>query len=139
MKHILPGTDGIEHLPVIFISAYGRDETIAKALESGAVDYLVKPFSPTELTARIRAALRRRAQPEPFVLGDLTIDYQRRHVSVAGRRVHLTAIAGRDVAYDALIRQMWSPPDQGDADVCVPSSSNCAANSEMTRPVRSTS
>ena len=133
---ILPGTDGIElmesvpemaDLPVIFISAYGRDETIARALESGAVDYLVKPFSPTELTARIRAALRRHAQPEPFVLGDLTIDYQRRHVSVAGRRVHLTATeyellrilsanAGRVVAYDALIRQMWNPPDQGDAD-----------------------
>ena len=133
---ILPGTDGIElmetvpemtDLPVIFISAYGRDETIARALESGAVDYLVKPFSPTELTARIRAALRRRAQPEPFVLGDLTIDYQRRHVSVAGRRVHLTATeyellrilsanSGRVVAYDALIRQMWNPPDQGDAD-----------------------
>ena len=133
---VLPGTDGIElmqavpemaDVPVIFISAYGRDETIARALESGAVDYLVKPFSPTELIARIRAALRRRTQPEPFVLGELTINYEQRHVSVAGRRVHLTATeygllcilsanAGRVVAYDALIRQMWSPPDQGDAD-----------------------
>ena len=59
------GTDGIElmqtvpelaDLPVIFISGYGRDETIARALEAGASDYIVKPFSPTELTARIRAA-----------------------------------------------------------------------------------
>ena len=133
---MLPGTDGIElmetvpemaDVPVIFISAYGRDETIARALESGAVDYLVKPFSPTELTARIRAALRRHTQPEPFVLGELTINYEQRHVSVAGRPVQLTATeyallcilsanAGRVVAYDALIRQMWSPPDQGDAD-----------------------
>ena len=64
---MLPGTDGIElmkqvpeldELPVIFISAYGRDETIARALESGAVDYIVKPFSPTELVARVGAALR---------------------------------------------------------------------------------
>ena len=64
---MLPGTDGIElmkrvpelaDLPVIFISGYGRDETIAKALESGAADYIVKPFSPTELVARVQAALR---------------------------------------------------------------------------------
>ena len=66
---MLPGADGIElmtsvpelaDLPVVFISAYGRDETIARALESGAADYIVKPFSATELTARVRAALRRR-------------------------------------------------------------------------------
>ena len=84
---MLPGTDGIElmqtvpelaDLPVIFISGYGRDETIARALEAGADDYIVKPFSPTELTARIRAVLRRRADPEPFVLGALAIDYARR-------------------------------------------------------------
>ncbi len=65
----MPGTDGIElmqtvpelaDLPVIFISGYGRDETISRALEAGASNYIVKPFSPTELTARIRAALRRR-------------------------------------------------------------------------------
>ena len=64
---MLPGTDGIAlmaqvpelaDLPVIFISGYGRDETIARALEAGAADYIVKPFSPTELAARIRAALR---------------------------------------------------------------------------------
>ena len=73
-------------LPVIFISGYGRDETIARALEAGADDYVVKPFSPTELTARIRAALRRRANPTPFVLGELAIDFDRRRVSVAGRR-----------------------------------------------------
>ena len=74
---ILPETDGIElmgslpgppDLPVIFISAYGGDETIARALEAGADDYIVQPFATTELTARIRAALHRRAEPEPFVL-----------------------------------------------------------------------
>ena len=97
---VLPKTDGIElmqsipaleDMPVIFISGYGRDETIARALELGAADYIVKPFSPTELTARIRAALRRKAGAEPFVLGDLAIHYEQRRVSLAGRAVQLTA------------------------------------------------
>ena len=98
---MLPGTDGIElmehipemaDLPVIFISGCGRDETIARALEVGAVDYIVKPFSPTELMARIRAALRRRDEPpEPFRLRDLAIHYEARRVTVAGRPVQLTA------------------------------------------------
>ena len=125
---MLPGTDGIElmqtvpelsDLPVIFISGYGRDETIARALEAGAEDYVVKPFSPTELTARIRAALRRRANPVPFVLGDLAIDYDRRRVSVAGRPVTLTPTeyellrvlaqgAGRVLTHEALLRQVWA-------------------------------
>ena len=125
---MLPGTDGIElmqtvpelaDLPVIFISGYGRDETIARALEAGAEDYVVKPFSPTELTARIRAALRRRANPVPFVLGELAIDYDRRRVSVAGRPVTLTPTeyellrvlaqgAGRVLTHEALLRQVWA-------------------------------
>ena len=67
---MLPGTDGIElmqrvpelaDLPVILLSGYGRDETIARALQVGAADYIVKPFSPTELTARVQATLRRAA------------------------------------------------------------------------------
>ena len=96
---MLPGSDGIElmksildiaDVPVIFLSAYGRDEIIARAFEAGATDYMVKPFSPTELVARVRGALRRRmasstGEPsEPFVLGDLVIDYAERRASVAG-------------------------------------------------------
>ena len=124
---MLPETDGIELMesvpeladrPVIFISAYGRDETMARALQSGAADYIVKPFSPTELIARIRAALRRREEPEPFVLGDLAIDYERRRVTLGGDPVTLTATeyellrvlsvnAGRVATYDALIGQVW--------------------------------
>jgi DNA-binding response OmpR family regulator/signal transduction histidine kinase len=125
---ILPGTDGIElmetvpelaDLPVIFISAYGRDETIARALEAGAEDYVVKPFSQTELTARIGAALRRRAEPDLFTLGNLAIDYAHRRVTLGGRPLELTATeyellrvlslgAGRVATYDALLRQVWS-------------------------------
>ena len=65
---MLPGSDGIELMrdildiapvPVIFLSAYGRDQIVARALEAGADDYVVKPFSPTELVARIQAVLRR--------------------------------------------------------------------------------
>ena len=96
MDLILPGIDGIElmervpelsDLPVIFISAYGRDETIVRALESGATDYVVKPFSPAELVARVQAALRRHvATPDAFHLGDLTIHYGQRRVTLpAGR------------------------------------------------------
>ena len=125
---VLPGTDGIELMrtvpelafqPVIFISAYGRDETVARALQAGAADYIVKPFSPTELAARVGAALRRHADPEPFVLGDLAIDYDRRRVSVAGRQVDLTPTefnllralslnSGRVTTYEALLDQVWS-------------------------------
>ena len=83
---VLAGRDGIElmrevpelsDLPAIFISGYGRDETVAAALEAGAIDYVVKPFSRTELVARVRAALRRREAPEPFVLNALAIDFDR--------------------------------------------------------------
>ena len=125
---MLPDTDGFELMrrvpeladqPVIFISAYGRDETIARALESGAADYIVKPFSPTELAARVRAAfLRGRTKAEPFRLGALVIDYDEHHVTVADRPVDLTATeykllrmlaveAGRVLTYDALTRRIW--------------------------------
>ncbi len=134
---MLPGTDGIElmrtvpelaDLPVIFISGYGRDETIARALEAGAEDYVVKPFSPTELTARIRAVLRRRSNPTPFVLGELAIDYDRRRVSVAGRSVTLTATeyellrvlaqgAGRVLTHEALLRQVWAGRSTGNSKI----------------------
>ena len=106
---------------------YGRDETIAKALESGAADYIVKPFSPTELVARVQAALRARAVPETFVHGELAIDYGRRHVSVAGREVPLTATefdllrilslnGGRVVTTEALLRQVWGRRGSDDTD-----------------------
>ena len=133
---MLPGTDGIElmkhvpdlaDVPVIFISAYGRDETIARALEVGAVDYIVKPFSATELTARIRAALRKRAERSSFVLGALAIDYGRRRVTLGDRPIELTATeyellrvlstnVGRVLTYGALLRQAWGNPDRDPVD-----------------------
>ena len=133
---MLPGTGGIElmaevpelsDLPVIFISGYGRDETIARAFEAGAADYIVKPFSPTELTARVGAALRARAGAAPFVLGALAIDYARRRVTVDGRAVALTATeyeilrilsvhAGRVVTSESLLRQAWDSREPTDTE-----------------------
>ena len=131
---VLPGTDGIElmrqvpdlaDLPVIFISAYDRAETIAAALDVGASDYIVKPFSHTELIARVRAALRRRPGPDTFVLGDLEIRYDERGVTMAGQPVTLTAKeyemlrilslnAGRVMTHDALLRRVWEEPGASD-------------------------
>ena len=132
---MLPRTDGIElmrrvpeldELPVIFISAYGRDETIARALESGAADYIVKPFSPTELVARVQAALRDRAEPESFALGELTIDNGPRRVSLGGQVIPLTATefdllrvlslrAGNVVTTAVLLRRVWGQRSAGNA------------------------
>ena len=64
---------------------------MAHALELGAADSTVKPFSPDELVARIRAALRCRDRPAAFVLDQLRIRYDQRRVTVAGRAVELTA------------------------------------------------
>ena len=134
---MLPDTDGIELMrsvpeladqPVIFISAYGRDDTIARALESGAADYIVKPFSPMELVARVRAAFRGWSRTEPFRLGELEILYDERQVTVAGRPVDLTATeynllrmlsveAGRVLTYDTLKRQIWGVRDSDDTNL----------------------
>ena len=136
---VLPDTDGIElmrdilniaNVPVIFLSGYGRDQVIARAFDMGAEDYLVKPFSSTELLARIQAALRRRATPErmepsePYVRGELTIDYAGRRVTVAGQPVQLTATeynllaelsvnAGRVLTYEHLLRRVWGVNNSG--------------------------
>ena len=138
---MLPGTDGMELMkeirevsgvPVIFLSVNGQEEIIARAFEMGADDYVVKPFSPTELVARIKAALRKREAPEwaepsePYVFGELTIDYAERRVTLAGRPVQLTAIeygllfelsanAGRVMTYDRLLRRVWGLRRSGDS------------------------
>lgn len=131
---VLPGSDGIElmkaifervDIPVVFLSAYGHEDAVTRTLDEGAVDYLTKPFSPTELVARIRAVLRARAPrlraipDEPFVLADLKIDYARRRVTIAGQPVDLTRIeffvlqelslnAGETVFYEDMLRRIWA-------------------------------
>ena len=124
----------ISDAPVIFVSRYGSGQNMDRAFELGAADYVVKPFTPTELVARIKAAVRRRASPVqhgfsgPFVMGDLTIDYSGRVVTVAGRRVKLTATeyrllfelssaAGRVLTHEQLLRLVWGTLHSGDTRI----------------------
>ncbi len=130
---VMPGTTGFDvmatikeemEIPIIIMSGRGRGQDIARAFELGAADYIVKPFSPTELVARIKAALRRQREtrtaniPEPFVLGDVVIDYVEQRVSVQGRPAELTPTeyrllmelsfrAGRVMTYNELLERVW--------------------------------
>ena len=87
----------ITDAPVILVVGHGWDQQIGRAFELGAFDYIAKPFTSTELLARIDVALRRRSvasrkEPSgPYRYGDLVIDYVEREVTVSGRPVHLTA------------------------------------------------
>ena len=140
---ILPGTDGfalmesipaLKTVPVIFVSGHAGDQYVARALDTGADDYITKPFSPTELVARVRAALRKRTVAErvedraPLRLGDLTIDYAQRSVTVAGNPVDLTATEykllcelsanpGRVLTHDQLMKSVWGPEYGGDTQL----------------------
>ncbi|WP_417913756.1 response regulator [Candidatus Electronema sp. JM] len=107
---MLPGLDGLgicrrlrrdaatAQLPIIMLTAKGEETDIVVGLELGADDYITKPFSPRVLTARIRAALRRRGQSSDaeeqadiVTVGELRIDRSRHEVSVKGELVRLTA------------------------------------------------
>ena len=118
-------------IPAIVLSGQSDDECIVRAFEKGADDYIVKPFSPSELVARIKASFRKRSDNrhalarEEFVIGDLSISYPERRVSVAGRKVHLTATeyqllyelstkAGRVLTQDELLRRIWGEEYMGD-------------------------
>ncbi len=138
---VLPEIDGMElmeqlpalrDLPVIFISAYGGDQRVANALELGADDYIAKPFSPTELVARIRTVLRRvtaarELEPEPtgpLSWGELRLDFSDRRASLAGRSLQLTNLEYRLLAELArhapelrtnaeLLPRVWGPAHSG--------------------------
>ena len=99
----LPGMDGLDvaralrrdgDLPIIMLTARGEEADRVAGLELGADDYLVKPFSPRELVARVRAVLRRSddavAMPDVVRVADLEIDVPRRRVTVAGSEAALT-------------------------------------------------
>jgi two-component system response regulator ResD len=102
---MLPGMDGLEvcrrlrqggDVPVIMLTARGEETDRIVGLEMGADDYLVKPFSPRELVARVRSVLRRTAErPAPasgaLAIGGLRVDPQRREASRDGHPLHLTA------------------------------------------------
>ena len=130
----LPGLDGLSlcaelrrdkrtrSLPVIMLTARGDEADRVVGLEVGADDYVVKPFSPKELVARVRALMRRLERREdeeaPIVLGPLEIDGARHTVRWEGQAVHLTAkefallvalveAKGRVLSRQALLEQVW--------------------------------
>ena len=139
----LPGISGFDLLqrirefsgvPVIFLTASDSSENLVRALAMGADDYITKPFSSSELLARIEASLRRRVLHDtlearaPFVLHDLTIDFARRQVTTRGRPVVLTATeykilyelathAGRVLTHDQILERVWGPEYVGEASL----------------------
>jgi two-component system, OmpR family, KDP operon response regulator KdpE len=131
----LPDIDGLgvlrsirewSGIPVIVLTARGQERDKVDALDSGADDYVTKPFSMPELLARMRAALRRRTRSGPdadagvLEVGPLRIDLARRRVTVEGAPVQLTRTeyqllatlarhAGRVLTHEFLLREVWGP------------------------------
>jgi two-component system response regulator MtrA len=100
---MLPGTDGIDvcrqiraesGVPIVMLTAKGDTVDVVVGLESGADDYVVKPFKPKELVARIRARVRRneRAAQESLAIGDLSIDVAGHAVTRNGQPINLTPL-----------------------------------------------
>lgn len=133
----LPDMDGMEiisrvrewsQVPIIILSARGREADKVEALNAGADDYLTKPFGVPELLARIRVALRHAATLKAggqggashFQVGDLAVDLAGRRVWVGEVEVHLTPLeyrllatlvrnAGKVLTHQYLLRQVWGP------------------------------
>ena len=114
---------GWSDIPIIVLSAIGEEATKIEALQSGADDYVTKPFSPGELVARVQAALRRagRAPSEPRIDADgLVLDLAAHSVTRDGEEVHLTPIEfsllrvlaenrGRLITHRHLLSEVWGP------------------------------
>jgi two-component system, OmpR family, KDP operon response regulator KdpE len=129
----LPDGDGLDllrtmrlttRIPVIILSARGREAEKVAALDAGADDYLTKPFGVAELLARVRVALRHAGSGGPpsevLTSGPIRIDRSRHEVAIDGTAVHLTPIefqllailvqnAGRVLTHRQLLRAVWGP------------------------------
>lgn len=131
----LPDMDGSEvvrqirewsQVPIIILSVRGADNDKVNALDSGADDYLIKPFSMSELMARVRVAMRHQGnlKDEPVIqIADLWIDLSRRQVKVAGAEIHLTPTeydllkilvsnAGKVVTHRHILTSIWGNNSQ---------------------------
>jgi len=135
----MPRADGFELIrriramsetPIIVLSVRGGDADKVRALDLGADDYVIKPFSAPELLARIRAQLRRSgiAAHSRLDFPDLSVDIERRRVTQGTREVHLTPTefgilellarrAGRPVSFDEIVNAVWkgAPATSNDA------------------------
>lgn len=136
----LPDGDGLDlirdlrswsDIPILVLSARSDEADKVAALDAGADDYLTKPFGAAELSARVRAQLRRRAKAiggplASVAFGQVTVDLGRRLVHMAGQVVHLTPIEFRLLAYlisnpdcvlthQQLLNAVWGPNHQDDS------------------------
>lgn len=132
----LPDRDGTEVLvhirslsstPVIVLSARSDESDKVSALDSGANDYVTKPFGPAEFMARVRSALRNTrnsTENKQFILGDLMIDYDARTITIDGKNIKLTQTeyniisllsqhCGKVLTYSAIISAIWGYNDIG--------------------------
>jgi DNA-binding response OmpR family regulator len=138
---MLPEVDGLavmravrrtDRTPIVMLSARGTTADRIAGLNEGADDYLPKPFSPSELVARIKRILERSGGPAPIApttpiiaLGDLVLDHDRHETTVAGRSVELTALEFRLLAVlieadgRVLTREQLMDAVYGDGDVYV--------------------
>jgi two-component system response regulator MtrA len=124
---MLPGIDGVEvckiirqksMVPIVMLTAKGDTQDVVLGLEAGADDYMVKPFKPQELVARINTRLRRSNRIGALSIGDLTIDQMEHKVICNGREVPLTRLEfdllvalakepGRVFTREALLSEVW--------------------------------
>jgi two-component system KDP operon response regulator KdpE len=138
---MMPGMDGFETLrrvrqasqtPVIMLTARASDADKLKGLQTGADDYMTKPFNPDELAARVAAVLRRSGAGTPaggrsiLRYPSIEIDLERRHVSVGGAEVRLSRTewellaqlagnAGRVMLHGELLSRIWGPEFRDEA------------------------
>lgn len=136
----MPGADGFETcrrirefsaVPIIMLSALAEDADKVKGLDTGADDYVTKPFSADELLARVRAALRRVELSEGkesnpvFEMGEVRVDFARKRAFVRGQEVELTPTeyrllselvkqAGRVLVPDYLLEKVWGVGYEGE-------------------------
>ncbi len=135
----MPGPDGFQvcqrirdltDIPIIMMTVENQDEAIVRGLNTGADDYIPKPFTTNELLARVKAVLRRTKFPEwmpkpIFTCGELSIDFAQHKIMVAEKEVRLTSTeyrilsllarnAGRVLTQDQLLERVWGTEYRGD-------------------------
>lgn len=156
---MMPHLDGFQacervrefsQVPIIMVTAKGEEQDRVRGLDLGADDYIVKPFSATELLARVRAVLRRAQKIEEdlsrrtsiFQHGNLTIDFARAEVFVNDKMVYLSATEyrillqlarnqGRVIPSDQLLRDVWGEEYSEDKEILWVSISRLRQKLEM--------
>jgi two-component system, OmpR family, KDP operon response regulator KdpE len=137
----MPGISGVQtcreirlgsDLPIIMITVRGAERDKVQSLDAGADGYLTKPFSISELLARIRAVLRRTSFPagiddKQLKLGEIEIDFEARRIDAQNKQIRLTtkefdllsylaAHANKTITHRELLREVWGPDYGGEVE-----------------------